>query len=102
MKKQYRTELLIISDILNATMDYGSEGTIISSIARRANLSHDSAVAKCQKLIQSGLIETKNEKKKRIFIITEKGIEFFHQIQKFIEIALEINRPKRDLVPLIS
>jgi predicted transcriptional regulator len=102
MKKQYRTELLIISDILFATMDSGSEGTIISSIARRANLSHDSAVAKCQKLIDGGLIETKNEKKKRFFVVTEKGIEFFHQIQKFIEIALEIKQPKRPLDLLIS
>jgi len=93
MKKQYRTELVIISDILYATMNSGSDGAIISSIARRANLSHDSAVAKCQKLINSGLIEAKSEKKKRFFVVTERGIEFFHQIQKFIEIALEIKQP---------
>lgn len=97
MKKQYRTELVIISDLLHATMDSGSEGAIISSIARRANFSHDSAVVKCQKLIDGGLIETKNEKKKRFFVITEKGIEFFHQIQKFFEIALEIKQPKYNL-----
>jgi len=100
MKKQYRTELVIISDILHATMDCGTSGTIISSIARRTNLSHNSAVEKCQKLIDSGLIETKSEKKKRFFVVTERGIEFFHQLQKFIEIVLEINQTKQHAVEL--
>jgi predicted transcriptional regulator len=95
MKKPYRSELVIISDILHVTMDCGTSGAIISSIARRTNLSHNSAVEKCQKLINSGLIETKNEKKKRFFVVTERGIEFFHQIQKFIEIALEIRQTKK-------
>jgi predicted transcriptional regulator len=89
-KQQYRSELGIISEILQVTMDYGMQGTIISSIARRANLSHYTAMEKCQKLIDFGLMEFKIDKKSRNFVITEKGIRFYHEMQKFLEIAQEI------------
>jgi predicted transcriptional regulator len=71
-------------------MDCGIQGTIISSIARRANLSHYTAMEKCQKLIDFGLMESKIDKKSRSFVITEKGIQFYHEMQKFLEIAQEI------------
>ena len=90
MKQQYRSEVGIISEILQVTMDYGMQGTIISSIARRANLSHYTAMEKCQKLIEFGLMESRADKKSRSFVITEKGIKFHQEIQKFIEIAQEI------------
>lgn len=90
MKQQYRSELGIISEILQVTMDCGIEGAIISLIARRANLSHYTAIEKCQKLIDFGLMELRVDKKNRSFAITEKGIQFYHEMQKFIEIAQEI------------
>ncbi|WP_245867407.1 winged helix-turn-helix domain-containing protein [Candidatus Nitrosotalea bavarica] len=90
MKQQYRSELGIVSEILQVTMDCGIQGTIISSIARRANLSHYTAMEKCQKLLDFGLMESRIDKKSRSFIITEKGIQFYHQMQKFLEIAQEI------------
>ena len=90
LKQQYRTELGIVSEILNIVMSYGREGTIISSIARRANLSHNTAIDKCQKLVDSGLLESVNNKKNRTFVVTEKGIHFFQQMQEFIEIAESI------------
>jgi predicted transcriptional regulator len=71
-------------------MDCGMQGIIISSIARRANLSHYTAMEKCQKLIDFGLMEFKVDKRARSFIITEKGIQFYREIQKFLEIAQEI------------
>ena len=89
-KQQYRTEMGIISEILAIAMDCGRQGTMISSIARRANLSHSTAIEKCQKLIDSGLIESMDKNKNRIFIITEKGIQFFQQMQKFIEVVQSI------------
>src|SRR5579863_6383541 len=91
MKQQYRSELGIVSEILQVTMDCGLQGAIISSIARRANLSHYTAMEKCQKLLDVGLMESRIEKKSRSFVITEKGIQFYHQMQKFLEIAQEIN-----------
>jgi len=90
MKQQYRSDLGIISEVLQVTMDCGMQGAIISSIARRANLSHYTAMEKCQKLIDFGLMEFRIDKKSRSFVITEKGIQIYHEIQKFLEIAQEI------------
>ena len=90
MKQQYRSELGIISEVLQVVMDCGMQGAIISSIARRANLSHYTAIEKCQKLIDFGLMEFRIDKKSRSFVITEKGIQFYHEMQKFLEIAQEI------------
>lgn len=89
-KQQYRSELGMISEVLQITMDCGMQGAIISSIARRANLSHYTAMEKCQKLIEFGLMESRADKKSRSFVITEKGIKFHQEMQKFLEIAHEI------------
>lgn len=86
-KQQYRSEMGIISDILRVTMECGRQGAIISYIARSANLSHYTAIEKCQKLIDFGLMESSSKKKNRIYIITEKGLQFFQEMQKFIAIA---------------
>lgn len=90
VKQQYRSELGVVSEILQVTMEYGVRGTIISSITRRANLSHNIATEKCQKLIDFGLMETKMVEKSKIFVVTHKGIQFFQEIQKFLQIAQEI------------
>lgn len=90
MKQQYRSELGIVSEVLQVTMDCGIQGAIISSIARRANLSHYTAMEKCQKLIDFGLMESRTDKKSRSFVITERGIQFYQEMQKFLEIAQEI------------
>ena len=80
----------IISDVLGVIMDCGKQGAIISSIARNANLSHYVALEKCQKLVGFGLIESINNNRNRTFIITEKGIQFFYEMQKFIELVQEV------------
>jgi predicted transcriptional regulator len=90
LKQQYRSEVGIISEILQITMEYGMEGTIISSIARRANLSHYTAMEKCQKLMNFGLMESREDKKSRYFVITEKGIKFYQEMQKFLQVVQEI------------
>ncbi len=89
-KQQYRSELGMVSEVLQITMECGMQGAIISSIARRANLSHYTAMEKCQKLIEFGLMESRTDKKSRSFVITEKGIKFYQEMQKFLEIAQEI------------
>jgi predicted transcriptional regulator len=86
-KSQYRSEMGIISDILRVIIDCGRQGEIISSIARKANLSHYTAIEKCQKLVGFGLMECIINKKIQSFIITEKGIQFFHEMEKFIDIV---------------
>jgi predicted transcriptional regulator len=86
-KKQYRSEMGIISEILCLTMDSGRGGAIISSIARGANLSHYAVTEKCQKLIDAGMVESTSTNRNHTFVITEKGMQFVQELQKFIEIA---------------
>jgi len=86
-KQQYRSKISIISEILGATMDSGTSGAMISSISRRTNLSHNTLTENCQKLIDAGMVESTNNARNHMFIITEKGIHFFHEMQKFIEVA---------------
>lgn len=86
-KQQYRSEMGIISDVLGVVMVNGKQGTIISSIARNANLSHNTALEKCQKLVGFGLMESIINDKNRTFVITEKGILFFQEMKKFIELV---------------
>ena len=83
-KQQYRAEIGIISDILRSTIEY-SGGIRISSISRVANLSHYTAVEKCEKLISFGLMESRKDKRNHVFTITEKGILFFRELQRFEE-----------------
>ena len=89
-KPQYRSKMGIISEILGVTMDAGRGGAIISSIARRANLSHYAVTEKCQKLIDAGMVESTTNNRNHTFVVTEKGIQFFQEMQKFIEIAQSI------------
>ncbi len=86
-KQQYRSKMGIISEILGATMDGGQGGTMISSISRRTNLSHCALTENCQKLIDAGMVQSTNNTRNHIFVITEKGIQFFRELQKFLEIA---------------
>jgi len=86
-KQQYRSKIGIISEILSATMDSGKDGAMISSISRRTNLSHYALIENCQKLIDAGMMQSINNPRNHIFLITEKGIQFFRELQKFIEIA---------------
>jgi len=39
-KQQYRSEMGIMGDILDVTIDGGQSGVIVSAISRKANLSH--------------------------------------------------------------
>lgn len=89
-KQPYRTELGMILDILKVVMGFGRQGTIITTIARNANLSHYTAIDKCQKLTDFELMESRAYKRGHIFTITEKGMEFLSEVQKFTESAQEI------------
>jgi predicted transcriptional regulator len=90
-KQQYRSEMGIIADILGVTMDGGTQGVIVSAISRRANLSHYAVLEKCQKLIDAGLVESMKDNRNRLFVITEKGIRFFQEFQRFQNIVQMMN-----------
>ena len=90
-KQQYRSEMGIIADILGVTMDGGMQGVIVSAISRRANLSHYAVLEKCQKLIDAGLVQSMKDNRNRLFVITEKGIRFFQEFQRFQIIVQSMN-----------
>jgi len=83
LKCTYRSEIGILSDILAVTREEGQNGIIISAISRKANLSHYTAVDKCNKLIKAGLMKMTTDTRNRIFILTEKGRMFFEELEKF-------------------
>ena len=89
--KQNRSILGIVRDILQACMDAGINGILVSKISQRANLSYGKATHNCQKLIDAGLIKSVRNKRSYIFMITEKGIQVFQEFQKFHDVAKEIN-----------
>ncbi len=83
VKPRYRATLAIITEILQACMDAGVNGILVSGISQKTNLSHNSVVGNCQKLIESGLLKSMRNKRNHIFVITEKGKSFFQDFQKF-------------------
>ena len=82
-KQQYRSEMGIMGDILDVTSNGGQSGVIVSAISRKANLSHYAVLDKCEKLINAGLVQTIRNDRNRKFMITEKGINFHQEFQRF-------------------
>ncbi len=86
-KQQYRSEMGIMGDILDVTMAGGRQGVIVSAISRRANLSHYAVLDKCEKLVTAGLVESSKNDRNRIFMITEKGLQFFQEFKRFQDLV---------------
>ncbi len=81
----YRNGFRIVSDILSAANDFGSQGINITQLLRKANLSYNRLVELSRRLISSGLLEEKNIDGKRLYIITDKGKEYLTMYQRFEE-----------------
>jgi predicted transcriptional regulator len=82
--KKKRTEfgqLLQILEYIGSTDD-----TIISSISRSNNMSHDTATRNCEKLVSVGLVtrETNNDVKK--YKLTSEGIFFLNDCRNFEDV----------------
>ena len=82
-KQQYRSEMGIMGDILDVTVEGGRNGVIVSAISRRANLSHYAVLDKCEQLVSAGLVESVKNDRNRVFLITSKGLEFFREFKRF-------------------
>lgn len=90
-RKQYRSEIGIVGDILDVTADAGMSGALVSEITRSANLSHYVALAKCDKLVSAGLVRPDQNGRSRVFLITEKGRQFVRELEKFRGAAAGLN-----------
>ena len=91
IRHQYRTAIGIAGDILKVCMFAGIEGAMITTISRQANLSHYSVLDNCQKLIDAGLMEKTRINRNQIFKITNKGIRFFQEFQRFQDLIKDVN-----------
>lgn len=89
LRRKYRTELEIMSDILEVITETGLMGIPITTLARNANLSYNVASGKLEKLVKSDLVKIHVEKN-NMFVITESGIKFFQELQKFEYFMQEI------------
>src|SRR5438093_3624026 len=89
--KRYRSEMGVIADILDIIMESGRQGVIVSGISRRANLSHNALMEKCQKLVGAGLVQSMWSDRKRLFKVTEKGVWFFQELEKFRGMVSQMN-----------
>ena len=90
-KQQYRSEMGIMGDILDVTMDGGQRGVIVSAISRKANLSHYAVLDKWEKLINAGLMQSDRRDRNRLFRITGKGLDFIQEFQKFQNLIESMN-----------
>ena len=90
-KQQYRSEMGIMGDILDVTMEGGRQGTIVSAISRRANLSHYAVIEKCEKLSTAGLVASVRTDKNRLYTITEKGLQFVQEFRRFQSVLDSMN-----------
>ncbi len=90
-KQQYRSEMGIMGDILDVTTSGGREGVIVSAISRKANLSHYAVLDKCQKLIEAGLVNSVKNERNRKYMVTEKGLQFVQEFQKFQSLVESMN-----------
>ena len=83
-ENRYRTEIGIVGDILNIIASTGSRGILISTMGKRARISHVTAKAKCFKLIEGELVQPGNGGR---FTITQKGLLFSKQWERFRGLA---------------
>jgi len=81
----------IMGDILDVTMDGGRNGVIVSAISRKANLSHYAVLDKCEKLVTAGLVESNKTERNRVFMMTEKGLQFISEFRRFQNLVESMN-----------
>ena len=83
----YRNSLQIMTQVLESTQYAGQEGIPITSLIRRSNISHSRLTSLTKNLISSGLINKIEYNGKNTFVITEKGVLFLEEYQKFNNFA---------------
>ena len=84
---KYRTNMQIMTQVLDKMQDAGTHGLIISRLTQKANLSHDRLISLTENLIGSGLITKFEYDGRNTYVITEKGLVFLSEYQKFYDFA---------------
>jgi len=84
MATQYRNRLTMISDVLFAALNSGSEGGASSSaLMRRCNLSYRGLEALAGQLIEAGLLTRLDKDRSVRYVVSEKGCRYLEQVREF-------------------
>ena len=85
----YRTQIKIVGDILNTTMQEidEQEGATVTHIIKKANISHGRLSRILGNLVSQGLMEQINSKKSRRYKISPSGREFLSAYKTFREFS---------------
>ena len=84
---KYRTNMQIMAQVLDKMQDAGSQGLIISRLTQKANLSHDRLTSLTTILIGTRLITKIEYDGRNCYVITDKGMMFLSEYQKFFDFA---------------
>jgi predicted transcriptional regulator len=84
---KYRNSQQITQAVLSATQDAGMDGIKVTKLMVKSNLSYNRLGSFINKLTSSGLINTIDYDGKNTYIITEKGIMFLQEYEKFSDLA---------------
>lgn len=91
LKQPYRTRSDIVEKVLDVIMNGGQNGVVISKITTKANLAYYSVLERCDNLENAGLIVKVKNGRKKLYVITEKGIKFFQEFQRFQNLVRSMN-----------
>ena len=85
---KYRSDLVILLDILDAI---GDDGSLISHIASYANMPHPRVKERLDVMIKNGLIkEEMDDEGRRIYVLTNKGRVVRDRIREIVYMLREI------------
>ncbi len=81
----YRSHIRVIADILGVTRDSSmNEGFVrVSVLLRKANLSYSRLMSFINELVDNGLLEEVSIERGSGYRITERGIDFLEEFERF-------------------
>ena len=83
----YRNSTQIVAELLMTAKDSGQEGVRKNTLIQKSNLSHGRLMNFLNNLTGSGLINEIKHDGKNTFVITEKGVMYLQEYQKFTSLA---------------
>ena len=86
----YRTQIVIVTDILDVVQEdtFDKDGASVTSLIRKANISHGRLRKILKNLVSQGLLEQVNSDRASKYKISMSGREFLQEYKTFSESSL--------------
>jgi predicted transcriptional regulator len=83
----YRAQIVIVTDILDVVQEdtFDKDGASVTSLIRKANISHGRLSKILKNLVSQGLLEQVNSDRASKYKISMTGREFLHAYRTFSE-----------------